>query len=371
MYDRWISDRTLAIEMSGVRRIFELGRSLKNPIDLSIGQPHFPVPKPIKDAAKAAIDADRNGYTVTLGIPELRAKIKAWVDERYGHADRDVLITSGTSGALLLAVLATVNPGDEVILFDPYFVGYKPMVTLAGGVPVSIDTYPHFQIDVDRVRQAITNRTKIILFNSPSNPTGVVAGRDTVRDLAALADRHGVLLLSDEIYRKFSYDGECTSPAEHLPSTLVVDGFGKSYGFTGWRLGFAHGPAALIDQMAKLQQFTFVCPPSVVQYAGVAAWDVDVSAIVSDYQQKRDRLADGLRGRFEFKSPGGAFYLFAKTPWGTGSEFVAECVRNNLLVIPGTIFGEKDTHFRVSYAASDETLDKGIEILQGLSCRVG
>jgi aspartate aminotransferase/aminotransferase len=369
MIDHWIADRALAIEMSGVRKIFELGRSLKDPVNLSIGQPHFPVPAPVLAAAHAAIEAGHNGYTVTQGIAELRAKIKAWLDRRYSHTDREVVITSGTSGGLLLALFATINPGDEVILFDPYFVAYPAMVTLAGGVPVVIDTYPHFHIDVDRVAAAVTPRTKAILVNSPANPSGVVSPPDTLRDLARLADRHGVLLVSDEIYRAFCYDEPFVSPTAYNEQTLVVDGFGKTYGITGWRLGYAHGPRALIEQMSKLQQFTFVCAPSVVQHAGLMAWDHDVSGIVADYRRKRDRLVAGLRDRFEFVLPGGTFYLFPKAPWGTGVEFVTGAIRNNVLVIPGNTFSRHDTHFRVSYAAEDGVIDQGIEILNRLARR--
>jgi aspartate/methionine/tyrosine aminotransferase len=365
MTDRWIAERALAIEMSGVRKIFELGRSLTDPVNLSIGQPHFPVPDPIRAAAANAIDAGHNGYTVTQGIPDLRDKIKAWLDRSYGHADREVILTSGTSGALVLALLATVNPGDEVILFDPYFVGYPAMVTLAGGTPVFVDTYPDFALDVDRVVAAITPRTKAILFNSPANPSGVVPPPSAVRDLARLADRRGVLLVSDEIYRSFSYDEPFVGPAAYHQQTLVVDGFGKTYGVTGWRLGYAHGPKAVIEQLAKLQQFTFVCPPAPFQHAGLAAWDYDVSPIVADYRRKRDRLVAGLRGRFEFVVPGGAFYLFPKVPWGTGTE----AVRQNLLIIPGATFSRRDSHFRVSYAAEDAVIDRGIEILNGLADR--
>jgi aspartate/methionine/tyrosine aminotransferase len=363
----WIADRALGIEMSGVRRVFELARSLKDPVNLSIGQPHFPVPEPVRNAAKAAIDAGHNGYTITQGIPELRDKIKGWLDAKYGHDDREVIVTSGTSGALALTLLATVNPGDEVILFDPYFVGYPAMVALAGGVPVFIDTYPKFDLDVDRVQSAITPRTKAILFGNPANPTGVVPPKETIRDLASLAERRGILLISDEIYRSFSYDEPLTSPASYNEETLVVDGFGKTYGITGWRLGFAHGPKALIEQLGKLQQFTFVCPPSVVQHGGLAAWDYDVSAIIAEYRGKRDRLVEGLRGRFEFVVPRGAFYLFPKVPWGTGTDFVTEAVRRNLLVIPGGTFSRLDSHFRVSYAADDAVLDRGIEILNRLA----
>ncbi|MFL5329656.1 MAG: pyridoxal phosphate-dependent aminotransferase [Gemmataceae bacterium] len=365
--DRWLSARAKAIEMSGVRRVFELARSLKSPVDLSIGQPHFPVPQPIKDALKSAVDADKNGYTVTQGVPELRSKLKSWIDEQYHHSDRDVIVTSGTSGGLMLATLATIDPGDEVIVFDPYFVAYLPMVTLNGGVPVVIDTYPDFALDVDKVRQAITPRTKMILFNTPANPTGMVPSRDAVRDLAALADKHGVLLVSDQIYHRFAYDGPATSPAEFLPSTLVVDGFGKTYGITGWRLGFAHGPAVLIDQMAKLQQFSFVCAPSMVQHAGAVACDVDMSREVAAYSLNRDRLVAALQGHYEFTAPGGAFYLFAKCPHGTGTDFATKAIEQNLLLIPGTVFSKRDTHVRISYAVSEETLERGIEILLKLA----
>src|SRR5437764_7884786 len=220
--ETWIADRTRLIEISGIRKVFELGKSLKDPVNLSIGQPHFPVPEPVRAAAKAAIDAGHNGYTVTQGIPELRSKIKAWLDRTYGHADREVILTSGTSGALVLALLATVNPGDEVILFDPYFVGYPAMVTLAGGTPVVIDTYPDFGLDVDRVAAAITPRTKAILFSAPANPSGVVPPADAIRDLARLAYRRGVLLVSDEIYRSFCYDEPFTGPAASNEQTLVV-----------------------------------------------------------------------------------------------------------------------------------------------------
>lgn len=369
MHDRWIADRMSHIEMSGIRKIFELGRSLKNPIDLSIGQPHFDVPEPVRAAAHAAIDGRKNGYTVTQGIPTLRERLSAEIKGRLPHADREVLVTSGTSGALMVALCVTVNPGDEVILFDPYFVAYPNIVALAGGVPVVVDTYPDFTIDLNRLESAITPRTKVILFSSPSNPTGAVVPLATLQELSKIAERRGILLISDEIYRAFTYDEPAHSAAEFNPDVLVVDGFGKTYGMTGWRLGYAHGPKRLIDEMAKLQQFTFVCAPSMVQHAGVAAIDFDVASIVADYRRKRDRMLAGLGDRFEIVKPGGAFYVFPKTPWGTGTEFVTKAVEQNLLAIPGVAFGKRDTHLRISYAASDETLDRGIEVLNRLAKR--
>ncbi|MBL8799076.1 MAG: aminotransferase class I/II-fold pyridoxal phosphate-dependent enzyme [Planctomycetia bacterium] len=369
MSEAWIAERMQHIESSGIRKVFELARSLKDPVNLSIGQPHFDVPPSVKEAAHAAIDRGANSYTVTQGIPELREKIKADVRKQLGQADREVVITSGTSGGLVLALLVTVNPGDEVIMFDPYFVMYPHLVTLAGGKSVVIDTYPHWQIDLDRVRAAITPRTKVILVNSPANPTGTVLPKETLRGLAQLARERNVLLLSDEIYRAFCYDAPFCSPAEFNEDVLVFDGFSKTYGMTGWRLGFAHGPRRVIEEIIKLQQFTFVCAPSVVQHAGLQALDLDVSTIVADYQRKRDRIYAGLKDNFEMELPSGAFYAFPKAPWGTGTEFVSEAIRNSLLIIPGVTFSSHDTHFRISYAAEAQTIERGIEILNRLAKR--
>ncbi len=365
--ESWLADRCGAVEVSGVRRIFELGKSLKNPVNLSIGQPHFDVPEPLKAAAKAAIDAGHNGYTVTQGIPELLAALRADVRARFPGQDRDVIVTSGTSGGLLLALLATVNPGDEVVTADPYFVAYPNMVAVAGGRMVAVDTYPDFRLDLNRLADAFTRRTKAVLLSTPSNPTGAVIDAATQKELADLCRARGVLLVSDEIYRAFQYDAPHVSPASFDPNVLVVEGFGKTYGMTGWRLGWAHGPTRLVQEMAKFQQFTFVCAPSIVQHAGVAALNYDASGIVADYRRKRDLLVAGLKDDYEFAVPGGAFYLFPKAPWGTGTEFVTEAIARNLLIIPGGVFSGRDTHVRISYAASDETLHRGIEILRKLA----
>ena len=366
-HDHWIAERMRHIESSGIRKVFELARSIKDPVNLSIGQPHFDVPEPIKAAACAAINQGYNGYTVTQGIPELREKILADIRKTYHHRDREVIITSGTSGGLLLALCCTLDPGDEVIVFDPYFVIYPHLITLAGGRSVYVDTYPDFAIDLDKVRAALTPRTKAIIVNSPANPTGVTYSRETLRALAQLARERDLILFSDEIYRVFCYDAPYASPAEFNEDVVIFDGFSKSYGMTGWRLGYAHGPKRVIDEMIKLQQFSFVCAPSMVQHAGVTAWDYDVTAFVNDYRRKRDLVCDGLRNRFELVRPGGAFYLFPQVPRGTGSEFVAEAIRNNLLIIPGNVFSSRDTHFRISYAADDRTLERGIAILNRLA----
>ncbi len=367
MSQRWIAERMRHVEASGIRKVFELARTIKDPINLSIGQPDFDVPDAVKQAAHRAIDQGFNAYTLTQGIPELRQRLLADVRREYPHANRELLVTSGTSGALVLALLTTIDPGDEVIVFDPYFVMYPHLVRVAGGVPVFIDTYPDFSIDVDAVRRALTPRTKAILVNSPANPTGRVAGESELRDLAHLAGERDLLLISDEIYRLFCFGQPFVSPAAFNDQVLVVDGFSKSHGMTGWRLGFAHGPGRLIEEMTKLQQFTFVCAPSMVQHAGLAALDHDMSGPVEAYRHKRDRIWHGLRDLYEIAPPGGAFYLFPLAPRASAMAFVEEAIAQGLLIIPGGVFSRRDTHFRISYAAGDRTLDRGIEVLRRLA----
>ena len=367
-FNKLLALRTSQIEVSGIRRVFDLARSLKDPVNLSIGQPHFPVPEPIKRAAADAIFENKNGYTQTQGVPELRERIQHDLRKHFPGQDREITVTSGTSGGILLALLAVVNPGDEVIVPDPFFAAYPHLVTLAGGKSVYVDTYPDFKIDPEKIRVAITPRTKAILLCSPANPTGAIIEPAIQKAVVDIAREKGVLVISDEIYKAFHYDSPPRSPAEHDPNVVVIEGFGKTYGFTGWRLGYAHGPKVIIDEMMKLQQFTYVCAPSIAQFAGIAALDFDVSGIVADYKRKRDLLVNGLKDCFEFNVPGGAFYLFAKVPGKlSGSEFVAEAIRRNLLIIPGGSFSRRDDHFRISYAAEDETLTRGMEILQAMA----
>jgi aspartate/methionine/tyrosine aminotransferase len=366
-----LAERIAHFESSGIRKVFELAAKLKDPINLSIGQPDFDVPAAVKRAAIEAMEKGKNGYALTQGIPELREKLQRRVDAAYGHGDRKVFITSGTSGGLVLAMLALIDPGDEVIVFDPYFVMYPSLVAMTGGVCVYVDTLSDFRIDLDRVADAITPRTKLILFNSPANPTGAVATREEIEGLAKLAAERDVVLLSDEIYRSFCYDEPFLSPAQFNQRTLVLDGFSKSHAMTGWRLGFAHGPAEIIDAMTKCQQYTFVCAPHPVQWAGVAALDVDTQPYIEAYRNKRDLLYEGLKDDFELVKPGGAFYAYPKVPSSTtGTEFVARAIEQGLLIIPGNIFSRRDTHIRISYAASEATIQRGIDVLRNLVCEL-
>ena len=369
MSERWIADRMHKIDASGIRKVFDLAAKMRDPINLSIGQPHFDTPEPIKQALHDAVDAGKNAYSQTQGISPLLEKIQASVNAEFGHSDRKVFISSGTSGGLMLSLSVLVNPGDEVIVFDPWFVMYKHLTTLAGGKVVEINTYPDFRINLDRVRAAITPRTKVILCNSPSNPTGYVASEAELQGLAKLAAEHDIALISDEIYKAFCYDQPFVSPAKWNPQTIVIDGFSKSHSMTGLRIGWVHGPQHIIQQMTKLQQFTFVCAPHPVQYAGLVAWDYDISDRVAEYRKKRDFMVAALRDDFEIHGAAGAFYLFLKAPWGTGSEFVKAAIENDLLIIPGNVFSPQDTHFRLSYAADDAVLQRGVEVLCRLAKR--
>lgn len=394
---RLIADRSKQINASGIRRVFDLGAKLKNPFNLSIGQPDFPVPQPIKDAATRAIAENHNGYTVTQGIPALREKLAqhlardlGWAIDTRPSASADlskpgVSVTSGTSGALVLAFMALLNPGDEVIFGDPYFVMYPHLARLVGATPVPCDTYPDFHLTAARVEKLITPRTKIVLLNTPANPTGIVSTGKECRELLDLCKSRGIVLISDEIYDQFTYadalensplKGDesrkvCPSPGrwDDGNGMLLVRGFGKTYGVTGWRLGYVAGPRALIEEMNKLQQYTYVCAPAPLQHAMGAALEYDMSAHISEYTRRRDLVVEKLGAVTEVATPGGAFYAFVKVPEKLGltaTQFIERALEENVLVIPGNVFSRRDTHFRLSYATSERSLVGGVEVLAGM-----
>ena len=360
-----LSHRARAVDASGIRRIFDLAATLADPIDLSIGLPDFDVPIVAKEAAKAAIDAGRNRYTPSQGIAPLREKIAREV----GRPVEEVFVTSGVCGGLLLSILATVDPGDEVVYLDPAFVAYKHLITIAGGVPRPVDSYPDFRFDAAKVEAAITPRTKLLMLNTPGNPTGVTMTADEVQAAAELAKTHDLLVVADEIYVPFLYGDAASVPSLSTlyDKTILLRGFSKSYGMTGWRLGYAAGPREVIEAMIKLQQYTFVCAPAPFQHAAVAAMDADVSAHVADYRTKRDLIVEELADAFELTVPDGAFYAFPKVPEHlgmSGTQFCEHMIGRNVLLVPGGVFGGRDTHFRLSFATTDAKLRDGCRLLR-------
>ncbi len=362
-----IASRMSKLDSSGIRKVFDLAQKMQNPVNLSIGQPDFDVPGEIKTEAIKAINDGINKYTVTQGIPELRnGLLKRLQKERYVNAE-DIIITSGVSGALTLAFMVLINPEDEVIIPDPAFVSYKHLTNFCGGKPVFVDTYPDFKLTASRIQPKITKKTKLLIINSPANPTGVLCTTQDLKEIADLAKKHNLIIVSDEIYHDYDYDHEFDSVGRYYEKTLILDGFSKSFAMTGWRMGYAAGPASIIDEMVKLQQYTFVCAPSFAQRAVSKSLGTDLSSYISSYKKKMELMYDGLKDRYRIVKPGGAFYLFSQVPWGTDEEFVESAIKRNLLIIPGGVFSERHTHFRISYAASEETIKRGIDILNNLA----
>ncbi len=361
-----ISRRAQSIDASGIRKVFDLGATLSDPINLSIGQPDFDALDVIKESAKRAIDTRKSGYTVTQGILMLRMKLR----EKFGLTDesgKDVFITCGVSGGLMLGYMAMLDPGDEILLPDPYFCLYRDLALMLNAVPKYYDTYPTFGLSAERIEREITPKTRAILVMNPGNPTGYAAVERELNDVVALAKRKNIWLIYDEIYSAFSYDHAHVSCLGKYENTLVVNGFAKSHGIPGWRIGYAIGPNELIQNMLKIQQFSFVCAPSIVQWALVDGIDVDLSKKVAEYKEKRDFIYQALSSKFSVEKPTGAFYIFPEAPGGSGEAFVEKCVANNLLVIPGSVFSRRDSHFRISFAASMETLSRGAEVLNKLA----
>lgn len=396
--DALISSRASSINGSGIRRVFEIGATIPpaEKIDLSIGQPDFPVPQAMRDAACKAIQEGRNGYPLTRGIIELRDSIAKHLKADLGWtvgpssftsspSDPGVVVTAGTSGALVLACLALLNEGDEVIIPDPYFVLYPYLAHFANAKAVKCSTYPDFRMTAARVEPLITPRTKLVILNSPSNPAGVCNSEQECKELVELCRRKGIVLLSDEIYDEFAFSESrtqafvnqpsrkaCPSPARFAGSedcVLVVRGYGKTYGVTGWRLGYAAGPRRLIEEMTKLQQYLYVSSPHPLQWGVVGAFDVDMSREVADYENRRNLVVETLRTVTEVPYPGGAFYAFVKVPEKFGNEtnrgenFFQEGVKRKILVVPGRTFSQRDTHFRLSFATPMANLKRGLDVL--------
>jgi aspartate aminotransferase len=369
----YLADRTRLIDASGIRKVFALAAELKDPVNFSIGQPDFDVPEPIKEAAIDAIRSGHNRYSQTAGDTQVLARLKAKIQSDYGWSNAPLMLTNGVSGGLLLAFLALVNPGDEVIIPDPYFVMYKHLINMLGGKCVFIDTYPDFKLPADKIAQAVSPKTKLILLNSPANPSGVVYSQAEIEPVVQIAKKNDILIVSDEIYEDFNYSGPNPSVARLYDKVLVLKGFSKTYAMTGWRMAYAAcspALAPLMEKMLMIQQYTFVCAPTPFQLSLLTALDYNMDPYVAQYRAKRDRMIEGLAENYEVVKPEGAFYIFPKIPpqYPNASEFVKKAIANSLLVIPGNVFSERDTHFRISYATTDEKIEQGLKILKSLAC---
>ena len=364
----WLSKRVQSVRPSGVRKIFDLARAVKNPVDLSLGEPDFDIPDEIKEEGIAWIRKGFNKYTPSGGIPELREKLLRYLRGR-GISCEDVILTPGVTGGLLLALLVTLNPGDEIVIPDPYFVLYEYQVLLLGGKPVFFDTYPDFTLKEEPLRTALTDRTRVILINSPNNPTGNVYSRQELEMVARVARENNLLVFSDDIYHAFTYEGDeyRLYLGQFYEHCLTLGGFSKDWAMTGWRLGYVAGPKEIIDSMVTMQQYVFSSVNSVAQKAALFALDYDTTALIDVYRKKRDLIYNGLKDKYNVAKPKGAYYIFPEVPGGDGDAFVEEALRRNLFMIPGSVFSSKKSHVRISFAASESAIVKGIEILRTMA----
>ncbi|MBI3396209.1 MAG: aminotransferase class I/II-fold pyridoxal phosphate-dependent enzyme [Spirochaetia bacterium] len=361
MVDFKLADRMAKIDTSEIRRAFDLAAKLKNPINLSIGQPHYPMPEPIAEAIAKAVRDGKNAYTTTQGILPLRERIARKFKEENGFTaePENILVSSGVSSLLYLLFSVLINPGDRILLTDPCFLIYKSLVDLFGA---KLETIPE-DFDVSQTESIPTAGLKLILYASPSNPSGYVMKKEQIRALGALADKSGALLVSDEIYELFDYDKAFQSAALVYPGTMTMMGFSKTYSMTGLRLAAATGPKDIIKAMTTLQQYTVVCAPSAVQWGGLAALDVDMAARVREYKENRDYMTDRLKGKLKFRMPQGAFYIFAELPEEDRSFIDRAIKEKELLLVPGRIFSASTRHIRISFAASKDTLVRGSDAL--------
>jgi len=383
----FISHRVATVPPSGIRRFFDIAATMDDVISLGIGEPDFVSPPAALRAAIASLERGETHYTSNSGILELRQAIADHVERLYGvryDPEREVLVTVGVSEALYLALTATLNPGDEVIVPHPCFVSYAPEVIFAGGKPVIVNaTREHnFQITAAQIEGAITPRTKALLIGYPNNPTGAVMTRERLMEIAALAEKHDLLVISDEIYDRLVYGVEhvCFSALPGMwERTIVLQGFSKAYAMTGFRIGYALAPAELLAAMRKVHQYTIMSAPTVGQMAALAAVleaEEDVQRMVAEYDRRRRLIVDGLNSiGLDCFEPQGAFYAFPSIAVSgmDDNEFAERLLQEErVAVVPGSAFGEAGKGYvRCSYATAYEKIEEALERMHRFVRRYG
>ena len=375
--ERFISKNLDAVPASGIRKFFDILMTVDDVISLSIGEPDYVTPSPIREAAIKSITQGKTHYTSNYGILELREKLSNHLKQRYDvmyDPETELIITAGSSEAFDLALRALLDQGDEVICPDPYYVAYPPAVALAGGTfkPIQTTAENNFQLLVNDVTPKLSNRTKALLFGYPANPTGATMDRKGLLEIAKLAEKHDLAVISDELYDRLTYEGSHTCFAS-LPGmqerTILIGGFSKAYAMTGWRVGWVAAPANLIEAMMKIHQYVMLSAPTVAQYAGIAALehgDTFVDEMVAEYDKRRRLIIDGFRaiGLETFESKG-SFYVFPKiTLTGMSSEEFSSRLleEERVAVVPGNVFGEAgEGHVRACYAGGNEEIERALE----------
>lgn len=371
---------------SGIREVFDIAYSMPDCISLGVGEPDFITPWKISDSGIYSIKDGYTHYTSNRGVPELLRSVSLHLKKKYGLEyipDKELLITMGVSQALDLTLRSIIDPGDEIIVIEPCYVSYKANIEMLHGVPVTVPTAftEGFNIDPERLKKAMTSKTKAILLNYPSNPTGLTFPKSLLEEIAKLAIESNVLIISDEIYSAITY-GEKHFSIASLPNmkerTIVLNGFSKSHAMTGWRLGYAAGPEIIMDIMLKIHQYTGLCAPSISQYAAIEAMqsgEKEVAKMLSEYTKRKNFITASFNEMgLPCLEPRGAFYAFPQisNTGLTSMEFTLKLLESQrVAVVPGNAFGESgEGHIRCSFATSMENIKTSMErisrFLQGL-----
>jgi aminotransferase len=373
---KYLSDTVSALKPSGIRKFFDLAASMEGVISLGVGEPDFVTSWNVREACILSLEQGFTSYTANAGLLELRQEISGYLHGKFDvgyRAEDEVIVTVGASQALDIALRAIVNPLDEVLIPEPCFVSYAPLVSLAGGVPVPLHTRAddQFKLRPQLIEEALTERTKALLLCSPSNPTGAVLSKHELQLIADQAEMHDLVVLADEIYAELTYDETYTS----FPSlsgmrerTILISGFSKGFAMTGWRLGFIAAPAELSGAMLKIHQYSMMCAPTMAQYGAIEALKngmQDVEQMKKSYRRRRNFFVETLNEiGLSCHLPGGAFYAFPSIKeTGLSSEEFAEklLIEQKVAVVPGNVFGESGEGFvRCSYASSLEQLQEAL-----------
>ncbi|MDZ4836019.1 MAG: aminotransferase class I/II-fold pyridoxal phosphate-dependent enzyme [Candidatus Melainabacteria bacterium] len=371
-----LSKTASELPQSGIRRFFDIASQMANVISLGVGEPDFATPWTVREAAIYSIEKGQTTYTSNLGLIELRREISKLNFKRYGveyNPDTEILITTGVAQGLDLVARALLDPGDEVIIPEPCFVSYKPCVSLAGGIPVPVETNDtnNFQVSLAELEKKVTPRTKAILIGHPSNPTGAILERETLIEIVNFACKHGLYIISDEIYDRLTFDGDHVMVAS-LPGaferTITLNGFSKTYAMTGWRIGYACAPPEILHTMMKIHSYTMLSAPTPGQKAALEAarrGERDAVLMAAEYKRRRSLIVGGLNEiGLTCLNPGGAFYAFPSVrSTGLTSEQFAEQLlySKQVAVVPGSVFGlGGEGHVRCSYATDSKLLKEAL-----------
>lgn len=381
-----LADKVVTIQPSGIRKFFDIVNEMKDAISLGVGEPDFDTPWKIREEGIYSLEKGRTYYTSNAGLKELRVEICNFLNRHYGLSyspDTETLITVGGSEAIDLAFRSMLNPGDEVIIPQPSYVSYLPCAVLADGVPVILNLKEEneFKLTREELLSVITDKTKILVLPFPNNPTGAVMTREELQEIADVVIEKDIFVVSDEIYSELTYNGGHCSIASldgMRERTIVINGFSKSHAMTGWRLGYACGPAVILKQMIKIHQFAIMCAPTNSQYAAVEAMrncDDDVREMMEEYNRRRKFMLTKLRGMgLKCFEPFGAFYIFPNiAKFGMSSEeFATRFLKEEkVAVVPGTAFGDSGEGFvRMSYASSLKNLKTAMERLERFISRL-